>query len=209
MRKLILMLILSISAFGYTQDTLEHIDAQRPTLTESNSIIGTEILQFENGLDYFGKSRTFGYGTFVRGSLNSVVELRLLTDYTKINNVGIKFSFLKPENSNIGLGASFVYAHALDGNNNDIRLALTRDCKHFSLTYNFGHNGSIYNILYVGTHIKHRVSGFVEYYNDKYINRLHGGIMYFPNKDIQLDINGGWIDKTGWYTGIGFSFRFR
>ena len=52
MRHLFLLVLLTISTVVYSQDTLGHIDAQRPTLTESNSIIGTDILQFENGLDY-------------------------------------------------------------------------------------------------------------------------------------------------------------
>lgn len=221
MKNYILGVLLMFTSLAYSQGTMDGgflggetddygtIDCQRPTLTESYSIIKKNMLQFENGLDYYGNSRTFGYGTFVRGSVHDRVELRLFTDYTNVNSVGAKFIALEADQSAWGIGASFVYNRMIGTNSNDFRVAMTKDFNKVFVTYNFGYNGAIYNIGLIGAPIGDKVSSFVEYYNDPVMNRIHGGFTYIPQRDIQLDINGGWMDYDEWYVGCGVSFRIR
>ena len=75
-RIVVLILLMTATLLGYSQDDDNGtIDAQRPTLTESYSILVPGMIQFENGLDYFDKSGTTSYGTFFRGSVTNRVEL--------------------------------------------------------------------------------------------------------------------------------------
>jgi hypothetical protein len=83
MKTILSTILLSTLAFTlFSQDDNKGtIDAQRPTRTESYSIIVPNVIQFENGLDFDGGSETISYGTFVRGSVTKRVELRASTDY--------------------------------------------------------------------------------------------------------------------------------
>jgi hypothetical protein len=209
MKKLFLLIgIISMTFIGYSQeDGKGTIDAQRPTLTESYSIIKTDMIQFENGLDYLGNSDTFGYGTFIRGSVSDRVELRVFTDYRNFNSVGGKFIVMEPDK--FGVGASFVANYNFVRNSTDFRVAMTKDFGKVFTTYNLGYNGDIYNILLIGVPIGDKWSWIGEYYNDPNMNRLHTAIAWIPQRDIQLDVNGGWMDTDEWYTGLGVSFRLR
>ena len=53
-RIIILIVFTTITFIGYSQevDNKGTIDAQRPTLTESYSIIIPNMIQFENGVDH-------------------------------------------------------------------------------------------------------------------------------------------------------------
>lgn len=211
MKRLFLFLAITlITSIGYSQDDgMGSIDAQRPTLTESYSIIKPNILQFENGLDYFGNSDIFGYGSFIRFGVHERVEIRAFTDYEHFNTVGAKFIAIEPDGSTLGIGASFVYNRNLMSNSNDFRMALTRDFNKVFATYNLGYNGAIYNILLLGVPMGDKWGWFGEYYNDPTMNRLHTGFTFVPQRDIQLDVNGGWMDIDEWYAGLGVSFRLR
>jgi len=211
MKRIVLLVILISKTFvGYSQDDGKGtIDAQRPTLTESYSIIIPNMLQFENGFDYFGNSDTYGYGTFIRGSITSKVELRAFTDYEHLNTVGAKVIVMEPAGSVLGIGASFVYNRDLINTIDDFRMAMTKDFKKVFVTYNFGYNGAIYNIALLGVPLENKFGYFIEYYNDPAMNRIHSGFTWIPKRDIQLDLNGGWMDKDEWYTGLGVSFRLK
>lgn len=211
MKRLVSLIIVIATTFvAYSQDDGKGtIDPQRPTLSESYSIIIPNMLQFENGLDYFGNSNTFSYGTFVRGSVTNRVELRAFTDYKHLNTVGAKFIVMKPDGSALGIGASFIYNRDFINNSNDYRVAMTKNFKSVFVTYNFGYNEAIYNIALLGVPIGDKFSYFAEYYNDPVMNRIHSGFTWIPQRDIQLDLNGGWIDTDGWYAGLGVSFRLR
>jgi hypothetical protein len=211
MKRIVVLIVFMATTFAaYSQDDDKGtIDAQRPTLTESYSIILPNMIQFENGLDYFEKSGTTSSGTFFRGSVTSRIELRVFTDYTDLNTVGAKFIVMEPEGSASGVGASFVYNRDLINDSNDFRVAMTKDLNKVFVTYNFGYNGAIYNIALLGVPIRDQISYFIEYYNDPSMNRMHTGFTWVPKRDIQFDINGGWMDTDGWYTGVGVSFRLR
>lgn len=211
MKRIVVLIVLMATTFvGYSQDDDKGtIDAQRPTLTESYSIIVPNMIQFENGIDYFENSGTTSYGTFFRGSVTNRVELRIFTDYTDLNTVGAKFIVMEPDKSTSGVGASFVYNRDLINDSNDFRVAMTKNFNKVFVNYNFGYNGAIYNIALLGVPIKDEFSYFIEYYNDPSVNRMHTGFTWVPNRDVQLDINGGWMDTDGGYAGLGVSFRLR
>lgn len=211
MKRIILSItFLSLSLISYAQeDGKGKIDTQRPTLTESYSIIIPNMLQFENGIDYYGNS-SFAYGSFIRGSVSKRVELRLFTDYKSLSTVGAKFIVLEPDSAFLGIGASFVYFKDLKNNANEFRLAMTKNFGKLYSTYNLGNNSAgLYNILLLGTPLGDKFNYFVEYFNDPTTNRIHSGITWIPKRDVQLDLNGGWMTKTGLYAGLGLSFRLR
>jgi len=86
---------------------------------------------------------------------------------------------------------------------------LTKDFESFFTTYNFGYSQFIYNIALIGIPLSDQVNYFAEYYNDPNMNRIHSGVTWIPKRDLQLDVNGGWMDSGSWYAGIGASFRLR
>lgn len=191
------------------QDNVEVIDAQRPTLTESYSIITPNKLQFENGVDYFNHLSGVHFTTFLRGSITNKIELRVATDYTSLNTAGVKFMMMNPENTTYGIGTSFIYNRDLVSNKNDFRLAMSKSFKNIFVNYNLGYIDNFYNIFLIGTPIGSMFEYFIEYYNDSVLNRIHTGITWIPHKDVQFDINGGWMDTDSWYAGLGVSFRIR
>lgn len=205
---LFLILTGALSSFAQ-EDNFGKIDAQRPTLTESFSIIRPNMLQFENGLDYFSGNDTLLAGSFFRGSIGERFELRGFTDYTNLNAIGAKFLAMHADSTQLGIGASFVYSRELLDDSDDFRIAMTKSLERLFFTYNFGYNETIYTIILAGVTLSNSVNYFVEYYNDPELNRIHSGVTWIPHQDIQLDINGGWLDSDEWYGGIGLSFRLR
>lgn len=204
------MVLITSMISGFAQETNNHtIDAQRPTLTESYSIILPNMLQFENGIEYFGNAEEYTWGTFVRGSITQRIELRAFTNYQQLNSVGGKFIAMEPAGTALGIGASFVYNRGLQDNSDDFRVALTKDFNSVFATYNFGYNGSIYNIGLLGVPFAENFCYFAEFYNDPTVNRIHTGLTWIPHRDFQFDINGGYMDTDEWYLGIGASFRLR
>lgn len=195
---------------GYAQSVDKGIiDPQRPTLTESYSIVQMDILQFENGLDYFVKDKSIGVGTFLRGSVSNRTEIRISTDYTSLNLAGLKFVVLDPENNGLKLGASMVYSRMLLSDVNDFRFVLSKSHKKFFSSYNFGHDDKFYNIILAGYSLTNTLNYFLEYYNEPAHHQLHSGFTWIPVRDLQLDVNGGWVDSHDWYWGFGASFRIR
>lgn len=215
MKKVLLLAIAGLfSLASYSQET-STIDAQRPTITESYSILDKGLLQFENGIDFNGIDSTFTYGSFVRGSVNDYTELRFFIDNNAQLTAGAKWLVLRPEVTQLGIGASFVFNHTF-GANSDVRLALTKDFnKSGFVTYNFGYDGLPYNVILYGVPVVDKVNYFVEFMNygldnDGSYNRLHTGFTYIPHNDIQFDINGGISESIdNWYVGAGLSFRLR
>lgn len=185
------------------------IDAQRPTLTESYSIVVPKVLQFENGFDYFDKSSTSSFGTFLRGSVTNRIELRVFTDYKHLNSVGAKFVVIDPESTASQIGASIMYNRDLVNNADEYKVALTKSFEKIFITYNFGYKDAIYNIILLGIPLNKEFNYFIEYYNDASLNRVHSGLTWIPHRDIQFDISGGWMENDGWYSGLGISFRLK
>jgi hypothetical protein len=133
----------------------------------------------------------------------------MFTGYSNLNTIGAKFIAMEPDNSVLGIGASFLYNRNLANDSDDFRIAMTKTFKHVFATYNFGYNEGIYNIVLLGVPVGSEFNYFVEYYNDPRTNRIHTGLTWIPQRDIQLDINGGWMDSDNLYIGFGFSFRLR
>lgn len=204
---LLLLILIPFIGFAQENDNIGNIDAQRPTLTESYSIILPNMLQFENGLDFIHNKAV--YNTFLRGSIANKIELRASTDYSNLSTVGAKFVVMDPEKTSLGIGTSFIYNRNLIDNTNDFRLAMSKSFSKFFVTYNLGHATNFYNIFLVGTSITEKVNGFIEYYHDSFMNRVHSGITWIFHKDVQLDVNGGWMETDVWYAGLGVSFRLR
>ena len=86
------IVLITTAVVGYSQDDSKGvIDPQRPSLSESYSIVIPNIIQFENGFDYLDNSGKVSSGTFVRGAVARRVELRVFTDYSHLNTAGLKF----------------------------------------------------------------------------------------------------------------------
>ncbi len=207
---LALLILTSTFLVAHSQDdSIGNIDAQRPTLTESYSIIASNTLQFENGIDYLEDSDSFQYGSFLRATLLNKFELRAFTDYEHLNTVGAKFVVMHPDRTGLGLGASFIYTRDLQNTNDDFRLALSKSFENWFATYNIGYHEAFYSIVLLGCPLGEDFNYFAEYYIDPHLNRMHSGFTWIPLRDIQLDLSGGWMDTDGWYAGLGASFRLR
>ncbi|MFL0076662.1 transporter family protein [Tenacibaculum maritimum] len=211
MKKKFLILALGlVCTANYSQEKkqISSIDAQRPTLTESYSIVDTNMLQLENGIDFYETSDT-SYNTFLRGAISDRIELRAATDYKTLNTVGAKAVVIAPNKTVLGIGTSFIYNRNLDNKSNDFRLAMSKSFNKLFVTYNLGYDVDFYNIFLVGVPISKEFNYFVEYYNNTLIDRVHTGVTWIFHKDIQVDINGGWMENEEWYGGVGLSFRLR
>ena len=126
---LLLLILIPFIGFAQENDNIGNIDAQRPTLTESYSIILPNMLQFENGLDFIHNKGV--YNTFLRGSITNKIELRASTDYSNLSTVGAKFVVMDPEKTSLGIGTSFIYSRNLIDNTNDFRLAMSKSFSNF------------------------------------------------------------------------------
>ena len=137
------------------------IDAQRPTLTESFSIVKLDIVQFETGVDFFTDPKSTSLATFVRGSVSDRVELRVASDFSSLNLAGLKFVVLTPENNLLKVGTSMLYSRLLLDQGNDFRLAFTRSFDRLFFTYNVGYETQFYNILLAGYPLTKKFNCFV------------------------------------------------
>lgn len=225
MKKTILTLLLSLTLlFGYSQSS--NIDPQRPTLTESNTLVDKGVLQFENGVTMNSVETSLdnpevNYNVFVRYSIADVLELRSNLDLESPNfNLGAKFALLR-SNNKLGLGVSGIYTYTspIDVNSestSDYRLAVTKTFnKGLFLTYNIGNDTSFNEIYHIGLLGKSfgRFGVFGEYNyvtNIKQLNRVHAGATYRILSNLQVDINGGYYTSTDeYYGGLGVSFNVR
>lgn len=229
MRKLLLVLTVFLTVgFGYAQktETVSNIDPQRPTLTESNTIVDKGVLQFEGGavmnsVDSSLEDAEMGYNVFVRYSVADVLELRTNLDLKSPNfNLGAKFLIVR-ENNKLGLGVSGIYTYYgadTDGGptSSDYRLAITKNFKNgFYVTYNVGNDTAYDDIYHIGLVGKSfgRLAAFGEY---KYVNKeneeneVRGGITYRILSNLQVDVNGGYFTETEqYYLGAGVAFNVR
>ncbi len=77
MKNLTLVLLsIFVAHLGFGQET---IDAQRPTLTESNTVIAPKMIQAESGITYTDGFTDFN--TFVRFGLTERLEFRVATTF--------------------------------------------------------------------------------------------------------------------------------
>ena len=191
------------------------IDAQRPTLTESNTLINKGLLQFENGLQHNFINETLEMNTFARYCVTDFIELRTVLNYESPDyTLGAKFQLFDAENAlNLGLSAVYMYYH---NSNNDYRLAFTKNFKNcnFAMNYNLGYDVGVYHILLAGYSMQ-KFYIFAEYNTQRLdlggteinYDRIHGGVTYKVIESVQLDLNGGYyLDSENYYGGVGLSF---
>lgn len=207
----LLILLLPIVAIGQVE-----IDPQRPTLTESNTIVKPGIFQLESGGNYGFTDSLWNGGTFMRLGTCRWFEFRSLYDYrTQSLNIGGKIVMLPADNSeNIGISAVYSYNHNYY---DDFRIALTKSWEDgYYINLNAGYQGSFYNIILFGRQVN-RFGCFFEYMYQKEgtkttieeTDRLHAGITWRLIDNIQIDVNGGLFRRTGPYVGFGLSYYAR
>ena len=230
MKKLLFLVLLSVSALGYSQDGFTHpkdellyskvkietvdttpepnnIDPQRPTITESNTLVKQGRLQFENGYDVNLDNTVGSLGTFVRYGLASNLELRMATNFVDSGiNIGVKFKLFDIDKLNTGtafiidyntLGGSFYKAAITIGLTDDVYV-------NYNLVYQ--DNVDFYHVALLG-YSHERCGAFVEWTDNSNTNRVHAGATYRATNSLQVDLNGGYfMDLKTSYVGAGLSF---
>ena len=197
MKKYVLGLLTSlVLSVAFSQD---NIDPQRPTLTESSTIVIKNIIQAENGFTQDVKDGPTDRSMFLRTSPNKFVELRFnISILTGTINYGGKLQLTKLDNT-IGLGSALVVTHIStpEGTLADLRVAVTKTLpKNLTLTYNAGYQVTPYHIFYLGKTIG-RLGIFGEYQfqntdvRNVYVHQFHYGAMFRIAEYAQIDIHGG------------------
>lgn len=206
MRKLLLLSFILLSFVSYSQDT-SAIDPQRPTITESNTLVVKNRLQFENGYDLNLKDTSDAIGTFIRYGVTEHIELRMTTDYTsKDVNLGVKFKLFNLDRLNLGTALILDYN---TGGGSFAKFACTIGfTESLYSTYNlcYQDNVDFYHVLLFG-YSHNKCGAFIEYTNAGNTNRIHGGITHRVLNNLQLDLNGGYFTNLkSPYVGAGLSF---
>lgn len=211
MKSFFLSLLLLLTTIIYSQE--DRIDAQRPTLSESFSIINNNIIQAETGVNYDFDASEVTSSTFIRHSFFNRIELRVSQGLTN-NDFGYGAKFLVLNNNNdLNLGLSFIYSHNKTDN---YQISLTKDFNRLSVTFNTGWDRSVtsgrYNILLFTYLLLPDWSIFVEGQsngtnNTTFERTIQGGVVFVPTDDIQLDAFVGYNEGQGAYVGGGVSFR--
>jgi hypothetical protein len=183
------------------------IDPQRPTITESNTLVSKGRLQFENGYDVDLTNNTNSMGTFIRYGLANNLELRMATNFVDSGiNVGAKFRLFDIDKLN--LGTAFIVDYNTVGGSfykGAITIGITET---IYTTYNlcYQNNSDIYHVALLG-YSKNKCGAFVEYTDAGNTNRIHGGTTYRASNSLQIDLNGGYFtDLKTTYVGAGLSF---
>ncbi|PCJ85727.1 MAG: hypothetical protein COA57_07110 [Flavobacteriales bacterium] len=205
MKKIILFFILIISALSLFSQ--EKIDAQRPTQSESYSIIDKYIFQAENGVTF--SSDTATYSSFLRYSVANVIELRASTDYgSRLLTPGIKCVLLRQGDNRPGI--SLLASFDMKGNVTDYRAALSHKLSEQStVTLNLGKDNDFYGILIFVRSLGETGAGFVEAYIKEGYQQYNAGLIVIPHPDVQIDFSTGLIDYNDFYLGAGVSFRVK
>lgn len=219
MKKLTLIFLLMIGFFvqSFSQivdETAQRaIDVQRPTQSESYSIVDRGTLQFELGSVYnkgYLNQDTLQHSVFIRYGVSDVIEFRFTNDIkTSEFRFGVKALILR-EADNIP-GLSFVIDFNKDNNIDNFRFCLSKlfDGGTFS-TVNFGiQDTTSYGIFLIGKSLSPKTSMFLEYYTQANQNQYNLGITRLVSNSIQLDASCGIIGKEDWFVGAGFAYRIR
>jgi hypothetical protein len=189
----------------YSQDT-SAIDPQRPTLTESNSLVSKGRVQFENGATRDLSNGTTSYGTFIRFGAHDKIEPRMTANFRSNDiNLGVKFHLFTLEPV-LRLKSSLIYDFSISGMY-VYKLASTinfNECLY--MNHNIAYDGDFYNIVLLG-YIEGKNGVFAEYSNQLSNTLFHAGVTRRLSNSAQFDINGGYlVESKAGYIGIGFSF---
>lgn len=220
MKKLILI---SIVLFPFLLKAQESIDVQRPTLTESNTTIQKNFIQFENGLSYDIASQNFSAATFVRFGATEKLEFRFFKatgDYTFHLSGKVMMYGGKDLLPGIAVTASYEPIYKAQ----DYRVCLTGSKGKFFYTFNGAYTISYNSNIWIGTNSTGNwyaialagislgnANVFGEYQVNEYIeHQINGGVTYIIKNEVQLDINGGlMMDAVDSYPYVGCGFAFR
>lgn len=200
------LFILMFPIIVFAQET---IDVQRPTLTESNTIVGSKIIQAESGTTLIGDSLHFN--TFVRFGINDRLEFRIASNF---NSPHVDFSgkILLYKGTQYLPGLSFaMFYNPKTGGQNYIFSATGSPTEHLFYTLNAGHSDGWYGILCAGYSFG-TGAVFGEYMYHEAYQQLHGGVTYTIKGEVQVDINGGVQIMNNFYqpyVGAGVAFRLK
>jgi hypothetical protein len=189
----------------YSQDTTA-IDPQRPTLSESNSLVSKGRLQFENGFNMDLSNGTDSYGTFIRFGAHDKIEPRMTANFASNDiNLGVKFHLFTLEPV-LQLKSAFIYDFSISGRY-VYKLASTitlNDCMY--INHNVAYDGEFYNIALLG-YLEGKNGAFIEYSNQLSNTLFHGGVTRRLTNSTQIDVNGGYlVEAEAGYIGFGLSF---
>lgn len=190
-----------------TKTDVSYIDPQRPTITESNTLVDQGRLQFENGYDLDLSNNTDALGTFIRYGVTDKIEARMTTNYVgKDVNLGVKFKLFDFDNINLGTALILDYN---TGGGSFYKLSGTIGITEtIYSTYNlcYQDNVDFYHVILLG-YSHDRCGAFIEYTDANNTNRIHGGATYRVFDNVQVDLNGGYLPEfESNYVGAGVSF---
>ena len=203
MKKLFTSLSFIISICTFAQET---IDAQRPTMTESNTVVAPGFIQAENGGTYI--DGFYGFNTFVRFGITERLEFRFATAYASPTlDLSGKIFIWGGKGAIPGLSFQLDY-NPFFGRQN-YTLSATGDLsKKFFYTINAGNDYSWYGLGLIGfSYTKGCIFGEYKYHED--YQQLNFGVTYILKNEVQFDLNGGLIDYSTLYVGAGIAFRLK
>jgi len=189
-----------------TSQAQETIDAQRPTMTESNTIVGQKVIQAENGSTLINDSLEFN--TFIRFGLTERLEFRIASSFdSPFIVIGGKVFISEGKKALPGLSFALDY-DLMSGVQNYVFSATGAPTESMFYTLNFGNDSDWWGIVLAGYSLGN-TSVFAEYkYHENY-EQLNGGITYVIKGEVQIDVHGGLIDYKTPYIGAGISFRLK
>lgn len=192
---------------AYSQET---IDAQRPTLTESKTIIEKNSIQFENG-GFFGFDGSYDANTFVRFGVSNHLEMRV-NKTLKLSSFQVGTKIYLWEGKDLVPGVAMIMSYDPIYFYQDYRLALTGNKGKFFYTLNGAYNTNWYGIVLLGL-AYNKGSFFGEYQlNDALVQQVNAGVTYIIKNEVQLDVHGGYVYDAIFYApyiGCGVSFRVK
>ncbi|MDB4754960.1 transporter [bacterium] len=203
MKRIITLLSIIVCLNSFAQET---IDAQRPTLTESNTVVAPGIIQAETGFTYI--DQFYGLNTFVRFGITERLEFRFATAYASPNlDLSGKVFIWEGKGAIPGLSFQLDY-NPFFGRQNYTLSATGSLSEKFFYTVNAGNDYNWYALGLIGfSYSKGCV--FAEYKYHETYQQIHGGVTYILKNEVQIDINGGLIDYTTPYVGAGLAFRLK
>ncbi len=229
MKKVITILAIVISTLANAQYS-ETISSGRPGQAIGAFTVGKKVFQIQAGVDYLKKAKatipnaTFRYAISDRFEINTGIgytfadgldDLSSFSAGTRINlsngeegmiPMGLQVSFNVPtKNIEFGSKVLFIISDSFTD-----KLSWTVNVgSDFDKKYN---TNGIY-ILNLSYAVNDKIGLFIEPYgtiNNDFNLNFDAGMSYLINKDLQLDVLGGYGINTdeGLMLGIGFSWRF-
>lgn len=226
MRKYLLTLSLVLMAFvGFSQIDFSvdpnqpTINIQRPTFSESATVLQGTPIQFENGA-LVPEEGDVAYNSFMRFRVNDRIELRSNTDWDTNFDIGAKVVLFNSDEAyfpDISVQSNFTQAGG-QIMATDYRVAATFDnlVDNLGLTFNYGKmarfNGSNYFIATGSYQVLDRVTAFAEAQVRGEDVDYNFGFIALANNRWAVDIRGGSVamgDESASFFGGGISFAVK